>query len=1587
VKTALVFLSILSVVSPLRAQLVADGATATLANVTTNITGTVIVGTNGSFTLLELSDNASLVNTLRGVIGQSATAKSNEVRFISPTARWQPGTTLFVGSNGSFNRLVISNGAQVIGNFAGNTGIIGQDTGSISNLALVTGAGSLWSNAGNLTVGFSGPGNQLVVSNGARVHSVNQSYVGLGGSSANNRVTVSGAGSLWSSDGAINLGLNGSGNRLSVLNGGAVRDGGGFIGEGAGGFNLAEVSGPGTSWTNTSEFHVGSGSSANQLTVSNGAVVFAGSLGVIGTQSGASLNTVTVTDPGSMWVNGGELYVGRDGPRNQLFVNNGGTVTASNLFIGVQPSSTNNRVQVAGGTLRVANAAGTSVLDVRRGTNVLNAGLVDVDQLRLTNGPGKFEFNGGTLITRGAFIQNDANFIVGAAGTNPAVWDVRAGETATILDEIIVVGGGTSFNQLILTNDSFLLSSGLAEIGRNVAANSNSAVIAGSSGWQLGGMVVGNFGSGNRLVVTNGALLLTADVSYIGLENTSSNNKATVSGAGSTWALASGKPFFVGYTRSGNQLIVSDGGSVIGFSASIGDGAAAINNRAVVTGAGSLWTNASEMYVGYAGDGNQLVISNGGTVFVQASRFIGYDIGSASNSVTVTGPGSRWLGDGSLHVGVDGVLSRLLVRNGGQVFSGFVTIGTSGIGNSNQAVVMDAGSLWDNQSDLTVGFGGSANQLVISNGGAVNSARHGFIGFSIGGSLNSVLVTGPGSTWQINSNLSVGRSGALCNLIISNGASVFTGGLAMLGADTNAAHNVALVTDPGSSWLINSNLFVGSNGALCNLVISNGARVDGLSAFIGGGSPSSNNLAVVTGPGSTWNCADLLHVGSRGAGNQLLVTNGAQVINRSMSLGFNSSSSNNLVLVRGGGTLLTNSDVFNLGLSGGRNRMTVEEGARVESADLTIGGFGTSSGNEVVVSGLDSIWRVESDFVVGQSGSGNRLVITNAGRLRSNGGSLGLGTFSTNNEVLLTGAGSIWTNTSFTQLGQSGSGNRLTIRDGAELRQEHLGVTMGVTSSSTNNRLVVDGGSLRLLDGNPILGAVLDIRRGTNVLNAGLIETGSLLLTNSLGAFEFNGGTLLTRFATVNNTRPFVVGASGTTPALWSMIGTGAHVFGSSLNIGGSASQSRLLVTNGAILSSVEGALGSASHFNHALISGFGSRWDSIGDFAVGIAGSTNSLVVSNGGQMTIEFPLIGAETSSSNNQVLITGPGSRWIVRDALLVGASGPANQLLIADNALVTVSNTVIVGATPATSRNNRLHIPNGQLFVNNAAATGTLDIRHGTNRLDAGLVDVDRLRVTNSAGAFELNGGTLSTRAATIANGRPFTVGNGASEALLLSRGGTNFFANNLVIARNGLLQTYGEITGTLIVSAGGRLTPGAPFEPLNVVGSVILQGRTDMVIRKNGTNLLNNLVTATGGITYGGDLIVTKLGTDEPAAGDRFRFFNATVLAGSFLSILLPPLSPGLNWTNKLLVDGSIEVIGVAQPGFSSIGRAGTNLVFSGTNGTPGASYAILTATNVGLPGSNWVSLVTNQFGAGGQFSFTNAIIPGELERYFRLRSP
>src|SRR5262249_44671189 len=237
------------------------------------------------------------------------------------------------------------------------------------------------------------------------------------------------------------------------------------------------------------------------------------------------------------------------------------------------------------------------------------------DQLLVTNAQGVFEFNGGTLITRGATITSPAAFIVGRTGTTPAVWDIRSGSNHRVGGQV-TIGDSSSFSQLILTNGGLLTNSGISTLGQSAGGNSNSATIAGvGSRWlQLNGVTVGSLGSGNRLIVSNGATLLNSGgSSYIGVDLASSNNEAIITGPATTWT--SGSTIVAGEGGHDNRLLVSNGAQVVSFSGIIGElFAGTTNNIATVTDAGSSW-NADSFSIGFSGAGNQLVVTNSGSVY------------------------------------------------------------------------------------------------------------------------------------------------------------------------------------------------------------------------------------------------------------------------------------------------------------------------------------------------------------------------------------------------------------------------------------------------------------------------------------------------------------------------------------------------------------------------------------------------------------------------------------------------------------------------------------------------------------------------------------------------------------------------------------------------------------------------------------------------------------------------------------------------------------------------------------------------------------------------------------------------------------
>ncbi len=118
-------------------------------------------------------------------------------------------------------QLIITNGGVI----SDNNGYLGDNSGNNLCYALVSGAGSTWTNTINLFVGNSGASNQLVVANSGRVSAGMSFYAQY-----NAGVLVTGSGTLNAN--YIFIGANGLHSQMVVSNGGTAYAGTFTIGSG-----------------------------------------------------------------------------------------------------------------------------------------------------------------------------------------------------------------------------------------------------------------------------------------------------------------------------------------------------------------------------------------------------------------------------------------------------------------------------------------------------------------------------------------------------------------------------------------------------------------------------------------------------------------------------------------------------------------------------------------------------------------------------------------------------------------------------------------------------------------------------------------------------------------------------------------------------------------------------------------------------------------------------------------------------------------------------------------------------------------------------------------------------------------------------------------------------------------------------------------------------------------------------------------------------------------------------------------------------------------------------------------------------------
>jgi T5SS/PEP-CTERM-associated repeat protein len=518
-----------------------------------------------------------------------------QTNTISGTAINWP-SNYYVGSNYVSDALFILNGGSLSTSF----GYIGRQPGANSNLVVVSGNGSAWTNSpGHIYVGEYGSANRLVISDGGKVVTLGNTVAGSGSSSISNSILVTGSGSVLTNGLGLTAGDGGAYCSLVISNGGAALCREGYVGGIYGRSNIAIVTGSGSVWSNRSYLEVGANQPWNTLIVSNGGAVFSGN-GYAG--SGGCNNSVLITGSGSLWRNSGTLYVGYGlgGPttNNSLAVANGGSVLASNVLVSYFSDASNGLIHVSGGNLTVTNLSATGFLDVRRGTLTFNSGTIIVDQLRLTYGVQSIlEFNSGTLHSKGTLVSNTQPCVIG---------DGFASANFHLL------GGVHSFNNGLRIRASGLLS-GCGTVNGNLLVDAGGAVVA-----DCGSPLVFN-GS-----VTNNGILVAKDSSVLQSAGTVVNN-------GTIFLVNGGTTNFSGtFINNGAVRYSISPPQITGFSLADGDVVVQVPSiptfnyflQASATLQPPAWTNSG---AAQAGTGSLLIFTEPGGATIGTNRF--YRIG------------------------------------------------------------------------------------------------------------------------------------------------------------------------------------------------------------------------------------------------------------------------------------------------------------------------------------------------------------------------------------------------------------------------------------------------------------------------------------------------------------------------------------------------------------------------------------------------------------------------------------------------------------------------------------------------------------------------------------------------------------------------------------------------------------------------------------------------------------------------------------------------------------------------------------------------------------------------------------------------
>ncbi|ARS28892.1 outer membrane transport barrel [Sphingomonas sp. KC8] len=644
---------------------------ATHSGGTTVSDGTLVIGsggTNGSISG-NIVNNADILINRSGMFSYAGAMTGTGALTLMGS-----GDTIFTGHSAIDGATVVRRGTLMIadgGTFSNYRGNI-DNFYSDSAAALVTGAGSTWTNTFGLEIGRGDQG-ALTISNGGTVTVGDTASIGVSNGS-NGAVLVNGTGSSWRVDNLLYVGENGTG-ALTISGGGAVSTASTVLGNAASASGTVTVTGAGSAWTNSGVLTVGN-QGAGTLNIGAAAGELAN---IAGTVSASSINLANGINSRINFNHVGNGYVFASpitgtGSVHQL--------SGTTIFTGT--NSYTGGTTITGGTLQIGNGGTTGTLTgnvTNNGTLAFNrtdaatfggalsgtGALHQYGSARLTLTGDSAGFAGATTVHVGTLRVD------GALGGSLAIGNGASLEGAGHVGAVDISGSGTLVGRAgdTLGIDSLVLGSD-ANVVVQLGTPSANALFDVTGDLVLDGTLnisdAGGFGAGVYRLFDYGGTLTDNGLALGALPSGIAADDLVIQTA------APGRVNLV--SSAGADLLFWDGTNT------------ALHDNGVVDGGAGIWTATGRMWTGAEGAVNGAIRPNPGfAVFQGNGGAVTLDDSAGALSVT----GMQFASDGYSLVGdalaLAGSGGRTVIRVGDASAAG------AGITTTIGSVLTGAGDL------------------------------------------------------------------------------------------------------------------------------------------------------------------------------------------------------------------------------------------------------------------------------------------------------------------------------------------------------------------------------------------------------------------------------------------------------------------------------------------------------------------------------------------------------------------------------------------------------------------------------------------------------------------------------------------------------------------------------------------------------------------------------------------------------------------------------------------------------------------------------------------------------------------------------